>query len=42
MNSTDNRNLMLFENLVKSVPNNWKCWIAPAYLSSKTVQPEVC
>ncbi len=41
MDSTDNRNLLLFENIVKSMPSNWKCWIAPAYLNATTGQPEM-
>jgi hypothetical protein len=41
MDSTDNRNLLLFENIINSVQHNWKCWIAPAYLDSKTGKPEI-
>jgi len=41
MDSNDNSYLLLFENIVKSVPCNWKYWIAPAYLNSKTGQPEM-
>lgn len=41
MNSTDNNNLLLFERIVKSIQNDWKYWIVPAYLNSKTGQPEM-
>ncbi len=41
MDSTDNNNLLLFENIVKSIPHNWKYLIAPSYLNSETGQPEM-
>lgn len=41
MEPTDNSNLLMFENIVKSVPYNWKYLIAPSYLNSKTGQPEM-
>jgi len=41
MESTDNSNLLLFEKIVRSLTTNWKCWIMPAYLNSKTGQPEL-
>jgi len=41
MDSIDNRNLLMFEKIVKSVPYEWKYWLAPAYYDTKTGQPDM-
>jgi hypothetical protein len=41
MESTDNSYFLMFERILKTIPYDWKYWIAPGYIDSKSGKPEI-